>query len=186
MYDVTTLHFEVTDEDEGPEGLRKVGMSKEHRVDPQVQVGLLVDRSGFPLEVHCFEGNTAETSTLLPVLNGFLERHKATDLVVVADAGMLSARNLNAIEDAQLSFIVGSRISKAPYDLAAHFERHGNAFDDGQFLESTRVMGSGKAARARRVVYHYLFARHKRDDRAINAMVDRAEKVAAGPIPCPF
>ena len=179
LYDVTTLHFEAENED----SLRKVGMSKERRVDPQVQVGLLVDRSGFPLEVHCFEGNTAETSTLLPVLNGFRERHKATDLVVVADAGMLSSRNLYAIEDAQLSFIVGSRISKAPYDLAAHFERHGNAFDDGQVLESSRVMGTGKAARSRRVVYHYLFARHKRDDRAINAMVDRAEKVATGKRP---
>ncbi|MBV9922852.1 MAG: IS1634 family transposase [Pseudonocardia sp.] len=121
LYDVTTLHFETGNED----ALRKVGMSKERRVDPQVQVGLLVDCSGFPLEVHCFEGNTAETSTLLPVLEAFRERHQGADLVVVADAGMLSAKNLNAIEDAQLSFIVGSRISKAPYDLAAHFQRHG-------------------------------------------------------------
>jgi hypothetical protein len=60
LYDVTTLHFERDDEDE----LRKVGMSKEHRVDPQVQAGLLVDRGGFPLEVHLFEGNKAETTTL--------------------------------------------------------------------------------------------------------------------------
>ena len=67
MYDCTTLHFETSDEDAGPHGLRKVGMSKEHRVDPQAQVGLLVDPSGFPLEVHLFEGNTAETTTLLPV-----------------------------------------------------------------------------------------------------------------------
>ena len=179
LYDVTTLHFEAENED----ALRKVGMSKERRVDPQIQVGLLVDPTGFPLEVHCFEGNTAETSTLLPVLEAFRERHHGADLVVVADAGMLSAKNLNAIEDAGLSFIVGSRISKAPYDLAAHFERHGNAFDDGQVLESARVMGSGKAARSRRVVYQYRFARHKRDDRAINAMVERAEKVAAGKRP---
>jgi hypothetical protein len=179
LYDVTTLHFEAEDED----SVRKVGMSKERRVDPQVQVGLLVDPTGFPLEVCCFAGNTAETSTLLPVLEAFRERHKATDLVVVADAGMLSARNLNAIEDAGLSFIVGSRISKAPYDLAAHFERHGNAFDDGQVLESARIMGTGKAARRRRVVYQYRFARHKHDDRAINAMVERAEKVAAGTRP---
>jgi len=56
------LHFETEHED----GLRKVGMSKERRVDPQVQVGLLVDRSGFPLEVHCFSGNTAETSPCCP------------------------------------------------------------------------------------------------------------------------
>ena len=67
LYDVTTLHFERGDEDE----LRKVGMSKEHRVDPQVQVGLLVDPAGFPLEVHLFEGNKAETTTLIPVLRAF-------------------------------------------------------------------------------------------------------------------
>ena len=141
LYDVTTLHFEAENED----ALRKVGMSKERRVDPQIQVGLLVNSSGFPLEVSCFEGNTAETTTLLPVLRGFAERHKVSDMVVVADAGMLSAANLNALEDAEFSFIVGSRISKAPYDLAAHFQRHGNAFTDGQFLESTRVMGTGKS-----------------------------------------
>ena len=71
MYDVTTLHFEADDEDD----LRRVGMSKEHRVDPQVQVGLLVDPSGFPLELHLFEGNKAETKTIVPVLQAFQERH---------------------------------------------------------------------------------------------------------------
>ena len=50
---LTTLHFERDDEDE----LRRVGISKERRIDPQVQAGLLVDRGGFRLEVHLFEGN---------------------------------------------------------------------------------------------------------------------------------
>ena len=179
LYDVTTLYFETENEDD----LRKVGMSKERRVDPQIQVGLLVDPSGFPLEVHCFEGNKAETKTLIPVLQAFQQRHGVTDMVVVADAGMLSAGNLNALEDAGFSFIVGSRISKAPYDLAEHFERHGNYFTDGQVLESTRVMGTGKDARGRRVVYQYSFKRQKHDDKAINAMVERAEKVAEGTRP---
>jgi hypothetical protein len=49
LYDVTTLHFETDDEDD----LRKVGMSKEHRVDPQVQVGLLVDPGWFPWRCTC-------------------------------------------------------------------------------------------------------------------------------------
>lgn len=176
LYDCTTLYFESEAEDK----LRKVGMSKERRVDPQIQVGLLVDPGGFPLEVHCFEGNTAETKTLIPVLTAFQERHGVTDMVVVADAGMLSAANLNALEDAGFSFIVGSRITKAPYDLAEHFDRHGDYFTDGQILESARVMGTGKDARTRRVVYSYSFKRHKRDDRAINAMIERAEKVATG------
>lgn len=179
LYDVTTLHFENEPEDE----LRRVGMSKEHRVDPQVQVGLLVDPCGFPLEVSLFEGNTAETTTLVPVLQAFRDRHGLAEVVVVADAGMLSAANLNALEDAGYSFIVGSRLTKAPYDLADHFERHGDWFADGQILESVRVMGAGKAARQRRIVYQYSFKRGKRDDKAIDAQLARAEKIAEGKAP---
>jgi hypothetical protein len=179
LYDVTTLHFEVHVEDD----LRRVGMSKERRVDPQIQVGLLVDPGGFPLEVHCFEGNKAETLTLIPTLRQFQDRHGIADLVVVADAGMLSASNLNALEDAGYSFIVGSRMAKAPYDLAEHFDTRGDHFVDGQILESSRVMGTGAAARTRRIVYQYRFERRKRDERAINAMVEKAEKVAAGTRP---
>ena len=179
LYDVTTLYFETETEDK----FRKVGMSKERRVDPQIQVGLLVDPAGFPLEVHCFEGNKAETRTLVPVLQSFQERHGISDMVVVADAGMLSAGNLNALEDAGFAFIVGSRITKAPYDLAEHFQRKGDYFADGQILESARVMGTGKNARERRVVYQFSRKRSRHDDRAINAMVERAEKVAAGTRP---
>jgi hypothetical protein len=179
LYDCTTLYFETEVEDD----LRRVGMSKERRVDPQIQVGLLVDAAGFPLEVVCFEGNKAETRTLIPTLQAFQDRHGVRDLVVVTDAGMLSAANLNAVEDAGFTFVVGSRISKAPYDLAAHFARHGDYFTDGQILESSRVMGTGSSARTRRVVYQYSFKRHKRDDKAINAMIERAEKVAAGTRP---
>ena len=90
---------------------------------------------------------------------------------------------MNAIEDAGFSFIVGSRITKAPYDLAGHFARHGDYFTDGQILESLRAMGWGKHERVRRVVYQWLFKRSKRDDKAINAQIARAEKVAAGKAP---
>lgn len=109
LYDVTTLYFEAEYEDR----LRKVGMSKERRVDPQILVGLLVDGGGFPLEVHAFPGNKGETLTLLPVLDAFRARHAVEELVVVADAGMLSASNLAAVEDAGFGFIVGSRTSSA-------------------------------------------------------------------------
>jgi transposase len=135
--------------------------------------------------VHLFEGNKAETNTLIPVLTAFGKRHQISDMVVVADAGMLSAANLNALEDAGFGFIVGSRITKAPYDLADHFARHGNYFyfTDSQVLESTRVMGTGKAARPRRVVYQWKFTREQHDNKAINAMIERAEKIAAGRAP---
>lgn len=179
LYDLTTLHFETDKEDT----LRKVGMSKERRVDPQVTLGLLTDASGFPLEVHLFEGNKAETKTLIPVLTAFRARHDVQDIVVVADAGMLSAGNLLALEEAGFEFIVGSRISKAPYDLAEQFDTRGNHFADGQTLEAVRPMGVGKDKRDRRVVYQWSFKRYQHDNRAINKMVERAEKVAAGTRP---
>lgn len=105
LYDVTTLYFEAEKEDE----FRKVGYSKERRVDPQVVVGLLVDRHGFPLEIGCFEGNKAETLTIIPIVKQFAERHGIADMVVVADAGMLSSANLRDLDEAGLRFIVGSR-----------------------------------------------------------------------------
>ena len=174
LYDLTTLYFEAEKED----GLRKVGMSKERRVDPQITVGLLVARDGFPLDLHVFEGNKAETKTLIPVINAFQERHQVSDMVVVADAGMLSAANLNALEDAGLSFIVASRTSKAPKELEDHFGRRGNAIDDGEVVELTRPMGQGRERRDRRVVWHYKWQRAQRDRRTLNAQIDRAERVA--------
>lgn len=176
LYDLTTLHFETDTED----ALRKVGMSKERRVDPQVTVGLLTDASGFPLQVHLFEGNKAETTTLIPVLTQFQKRHSTAEVIVVADAGMLSAANLLALEDARYRFIVGSRAAKTPYDLAEHLDRHGNHFTDGQVIETTRDMGTGTGKRTRRVVYQYRFKRSKQDNKAINAMITKAEDVAAG------
>ena len=115
LYDVTTLYFEAEKED----GLRKVGYSKERRVDPQIVVGLLVDRTGFPLEIGCFEGNKAETLTIVPIVKAFAARHGIEGMVVVADAGMLSATNLRELDAAGLGFIVGSRQTTAPLDLAA-------------------------------------------------------------------
>lgn len=95
LYDVTTLYFEAEKEDD----LRKVGFSKERRVDPQVVVGLLVDRAGFPLEIGCFEGNRAETTTIIPIVKAFQARHGLADMVVVADAGLLSAANLKQLHE---------------------------------------------------------------------------------------
>ncbi len=138
LYDVTTLYFEAEKEDD----LRKVGYSKERRVDPQVVVGLLVDRGGFPLEIGCFEGNKAETTTILPIIGAFQERHGLSDFVVVADAGMLSAGNLAALDEAGLRFIVGSRVTKAPNDLASHFA--------GTATRSARGRSSTRSPHARR------------------------------------
>ncbi|MCL2145150.1 MAG: IS1634 family transposase [Endomicrobia bacterium] len=94
LYDVTTLYFEIEKEDE----YRKSGLSKERRLEPQIVVGLLIDEKEFPLGINSFEGNKAETKTMLPVLKEFGERCKVKELTVVADAAMMSGENLDLLE----------------------------------------------------------------------------------------
>lgn len=112
LYDVTTLYFEVQNED----GYRMSGMSKERRLEPQITIGLLVGRNGFPLEVQSFEGNRAEVKTIMEVLSAFKRRHEYDEITVTADAAMLSSKNVQALEDVGYHYVIGSRISKTPYD----------------------------------------------------------------------
>ncbi|WP_281966384.1 IS1634 family transposase [Serinicoccus marinus] len=193
LYDVTTLHFEAADED----ALRKVGYSKERRVDPQIIVGLLVDRGGFPLEIGCWEGNKAETHTIVPIIEAFAARHQINDLVVVADAGMLSAANLKALDEAGHTFIVGSKNAKAPIDLASHFRWHGDAFTDGQVIDTLtpkagKNKGNDPALRAEpvwdpeqyptswRAVWSYSARRFARDNKTLTAQENRAKAAIEG------
>ncbi|MFC7579879.1 IS1634 family transposase [Schaalia naturae] len=193
LYDVTTLYFEAEKEDD----LRKVGYSKERRVDPQIVVGLLVDRHGFPLEIGCYEGNQAETATIIPMIRQFQSRHDIEDMVVVADAGMLSASNLAALDEANLHFIVGSRVTKAPLDLASHFRWHGDAFTDGQVIDTItprtgRRSENDEALRAEpvwdpgqhpgswRAVWAYSTKRAARDGKTLTLQENRARAVIAG------
>jgi hypothetical protein len=78
----------------------------------------------------------AETLTIVPIVKAFQARHQITDMVVAADAGMLSATNLREVDEAGLRFIVGSRVTKAPNDLTSHFHWHGDLFTDGQIIDT--------------------------------------------------
>ena len=196
LYDVTTLYFEAEKEDD----LRKVGYSKERRVDPQVVIGLLVDRHGFPLEIGCFEGNRAETTTIVPIVAQFADRHNLADIAIVADAGMLSMANLHALDEAGLRFIVGSRVTKAPTDLESHFRWHGDAFTDGQIIDTVTPRTSTSAGRAVndpmlksepvwnpavhttawRAVWAYSAKRAARDSRTLTLQENRAMAVVEG------
>jgi len=197
LYDVTTLYFEADKED----ALRRVGYSKERRVDPQIVVGLLVDRCGFPLEIGCFEGNKAETLTIVPIVKVFQQRHDITDMVVVADAGMLSSTNLRDLDDAGLRFIVGSRVTKAPNDLASHFHWHGTVFTDRQVIDTITPRDQRGAPTARasdpkvkaepvwnpdthtkswRAVWAYSAKRAVRDNKTLNLQEAKARAVVAG------
>ena len=169
LYDVTTLYFEVQEEDE----YRKVGLSKERRLEPQIILGLLVYRNGFPLGLHSFEGNKAETKTILPVIEAFQAQHGLSKVTVVADAAMLSAANLSALGETGYTYIVGSRLHKVPYDIAEY--------------QKTRQMTDQQIVVAHqegyRVIYQYRAKRAALDLRNIEKQVAKAKKALNGQIP---
>jgi len=111
LYDVSTLYFET----DAGDGFRESGFSKERRLEPQITIGLLTGQDGFPLMVSAFEGNKAETKTMLPVIGSFMAGHQLPDVIIVADAGMVSEANQKQIEAAGLSFILGMKIPHVPY-----------------------------------------------------------------------
>jgi hypothetical protein len=177
LYDVTTLYFEI---DEG-DGFREPGFSKERRLEPQITVGLLTDARGFPLMVHAFEGNKAETKTILPVVQAFAAAHQLPEVTVVADAGMLSEANLAAIEDAGLRFIVGARIPEVPYQVSQWRNAHpGEPIPDGQVFTQPWVMGTKTDPRRRTIFYQYRADRARRTLKGIDQQIAKAKKAVAG------
>jgi len=107
FYDVTTLYFEASEEDE----LRKMGFSKDGKhQQPQIVLGLLVSENGYPLDYNIFEGNKYEGDTLLPVIEHFEARYKLEKLIVVADAGLLSGKNITLLKTKKYQYILGGRI----------------------------------------------------------------------------
>ena len=176
LYDVSTLYFETDTGD----GFREPGFSKERRLEPQITIGLLTNAAGFPLTVKAFEGNKAETTTMVPVLTEFMTTHRLNDVTVVADAGMFSAANQQAIEDAGLSFILGGRLPDLPPVVAAWRNTHpGQQIPDGTVFTQPWPAGPRDKRRDQVIYYVYSQDRARRVLHGIDQAVAKAEKAIA-------
>lgn len=107
FYDVTTLYFEA---DRG-DGFREPGFSKDGKhSQPQLVLGLLVSKDGYPLSYSLFNGSQYEGRTMLPVVEDFVRRFDLSDFILVADSGLMSQKNLKLLQAQGYSYIVGARI----------------------------------------------------------------------------
>ncbi|BCO36007.1 IS1634 family transposase [Mycobacterium heckeshornense] len=183
LYDVSTLHFET----DAVDGFREPGFSKERRLDPQITLGLLTDATGFPLTVAAFEGNKAETATMLPVINAFKTAHRLSEVTVVADAGMISEANQVALQAAGLSFILGTRISLLPNVIAEWRAKHPDeVIPDGLVLTQPWPATSAEKARGipdRVIYYQYRHDRARRTLRGIDEQIAKAQRAVDGHAP---
>jgi transposase len=156
FYDMTSLYFENEDEDD----LRKIGFSKDGKFqNPQIMLGLLVGRNGYPIGYDIFEGNTFEGKTLLPVLRRIEQKYGFGKPVVVADAAMLSNENLQILEQEQFPFIVGARIRNETQPMQDEILRRCSGLHDGQTVvidkdSVQRLIVSYSYKRARKDAYN--------------------------------
>src|SRR5438045_6002639 len=104
--DTTSLSFEGR----GGEEVGRRGHSKDYRPDlHQMIVGLVMDQDGRPLCCELWPGNTADVTTLLPVVDRLRARFSVGRICVVADRGMISAQSIAALEERKLEYVLGVR-----------------------------------------------------------------------------
>lgn len=167
FYDVTTLYFEADYGDE----LRESGFSKDGKhSQPQVVLGLLVSKDGYPLSYSLFNGAQYEGHTMLPIVEDFVRQFNLDDFVVVADSGLMNQSNIAQLEAKNYKYIIGGRIKNESNQIkqwALSLSKQ-----DGVFYETRK----GQA----RLIVGYSANRAKKDKYNREKGVKRLEKAYKG------
>ena len=158
FYDVTTLYFETHGQDE----LRRNGFSKDNKINqPQILIGLVVNNTGFPVYWNIFKGNTFEGKTMIPVISAIKEKYRIGKFTVVADAGMLSAKNLAELERHGIDYLVAARAKTLKLFQAQSIAAELNQTDQ-------------KIIRRESVLYEYSAKRAAKDKADNDKQLDKA------------
>jgi transposase len=169
FYDVTTLYFETFSEDE----LRKNGFSKDNKSQqPQILVALMVTPEGFPVSYEVFSGNTFEGHTLIPVIKSFIKKHEVENFTVVADAAMISAQNVEALQAEKINYIVGARLGNVPSGLLATIDANLPRID-GNILRLKTDNGF--------LICSFSKKRYNKDKYEMKKQIDRAKSMLSQP-----
>lgn len=169
FYDVTTLYFETFQEDE----LRKNGSSKDNKSNqPQILIALMVTKEGFPISYEVFSGNTFEGHTIIPVVNGFIEKNQVKEFTVVADAAMISRENIRQLTDSKINYIVGARIGNISSNLVREIDENISRVDGS----SIRIKTDNGY-----LICSYSSVRYRKDLYEMNKQIDRARLVIDNP-----
>lgn len=167
FYDVTTLYFETFIED--AQGFRKPGFSKDNKANqPQIVIGLIVTREGFPVSYEIFAGSTFEGKTFIPTITKFKESYHIQTLTVVADAAMISFANIEKLKEKQVSYIVGARIASLKRGEMETISKKLGGIDGSTIrIETERGL----------LICDFLFTRYKKDKWEMEKQIAKAENL---------
>ncbi len=136
FYDVTTLYFETFKADD----FRKEGFSKDNKSNqPQILVGLVVNKEGFPLAYNLFPGNRFEGHTLISIIKEFKKKHNIKNLTVVADTAMISSENIASLKEAKIDYIVGARLGNLQTDIINSIDKQLPRTDSANIRLETKL-----------------------------------------------
>src|SRR6266568_1574790 len=154
---------------EDVENFRKPGFSKDNKANqPQIVIGLIVTREGFPVAYDVFEGNTFEGKTFIPTITKFKSTHRIETLTIVADAAMISFENVEKLKEQQLSYVVGARMAGLKHDQIMQISKELNCVDGS----STRIETERGL-----LVCDFSLKRYQKDKREMEKQITKAEKL---------
>ena len=171
FFDVTTLYFESTEEDE----IRRFGYSKDQQFHSvQVVVALATTQDGLPIGYKTFPGNTAEVSTLLKCLNEWKEVLPIGEVTIVADRAMMSEDNLSSLEKAKIKYVIAAKLKKLPKevrDKVLSGEGDSLKFSDENYRVQEHILANG-----RRLVVTYSDKRSRKDQKDRDRILEKMRK----------
>jgi transposase len=157
FFDTTSSYFEIDEPDTavaGGTGFRVLGTSKDDRDDlPQIVVGLAVTRTGIPIRVWCWPGNTNDQALIRQVKED-LRAWKLTRVVWVADRGFCSAENRRYLQRAGGHYILGEKLRSDAKEAKAALARQGRDHEVAGNLRVKEVLIDDGTMRDRFVVCH--------------------------------
>jgi transposase len=158
LYDVTTLYFESFKNDD----FKKPGFSKDHKHNqPQIVIGLIVTKDGFPISYEVFKGNTFEGNTFLPCILDFKKKHNVDQITVVADSAMISKQNVDTLVASGLNYIIASRLANLKESLINRIDAEIQRRDGGSI-------------RIDNLVVDYSSKRYRKDKAELDKQIKKA------------
>ena len=200
FYDVTNFFFEIEEPDEDivdeegnvtQKGLRKMGVSKERRKQPIVQMGLFLDENGIPVSIEMFPGNTLDHQTLCTAMKNTVDTLNLERFILIADRGMYIGPNLCHVLDQGNGYIISRSLKKSTKeDRQWTLEQDGYTAVSPDFRYKSRIVsrtvtdenGEKRKIREKVVVYwsRAFCDREKHENQSFLDFIDKLKSNPAG------
>ena len=183
LYDVTTYYFESVKKDE----IKGFGFSKDNKVNQvQVVMGLLIDNNGIPVGYELYPGNTSEFSTLYPVIKDLKEKYKLKKVIVAADRGLNSGKNLLLLKELGLDYVMAYKLKGAKKEIKEKLFENGYTIEKEfkyKLIEHVKeIRVDGKVEKIQdNLLLGYSEKRAKKDKADRQRLLDKADKLLNKP-----